>query len=90
MIPTLVSTPGTKYPWRTEVKFLPSSEHNVSIESFFRTARHQIGAVLDKSGIVDQSEKSRVNTTLAWRWPSKYSVPHLTQFSAFCRTMSPA
>ncbi len=90
MIPTLVSTPGTKYPWRTEVKFLPSSEHNVSIESFFRTARHQIGAVLDKSGIVDQSEKSRVNTTLAWRWPSKNSVPHLTQFSAFCRTMSPA
>ena len=71
MIPTFVSTPGTKYPWRTEVKFLPSSEHNVSIESFFRTARHQIGAVLDKSGIVDQSEKPRVNTTLAWRWPSK-------------------
>ena len=90
MIPTFVSPPGTKYPWRTEVKFLPSSEHNVSIESFFRTARHQIGAVLDKSGIVDQSEKSRVNTTLAWRWLSKNSVPHLTQFSAFCRTMSPA
>jgi hypothetical protein len=31
-----------------------------------------------------------VNTTLVWRWPSKNSVPHLTQFSALCRTMSPA
>jgi hypothetical protein len=57
MIPRFVSPPGTKYPWRTEVKFLPSSEHNVSIESFFRTARHQIGAVLDKSGIVDPVRK---------------------------------
>lgn len=67
MIPTVASTAGTKYPWRTEVKVLPSKEQDVSIESFFRTALHQIGAVLDKSGIVDQSEKSRVNTTLAWR-----------------------
>jgi len=72
------------------VKLLPSNEHNVSTESFFRTARQQIGAVFDKSGIVDQSEKSRVNTTLAWRWPSKNSVPHFIQFSAFCRTISPA
>ena len=67
MIPTFASTAGRKYPWRTEVKVIPSKEHNASIESFFRTALHQIGVVLDKSGIVDQSEKSRVNTTLAWR-----------------------
>jgi hypothetical protein len=67
MIPTFASTAGRKYPWRTEVKVIPCKEHNVSIESFFRTALHQIAVVLDKSGIVDQSEKSRVNTTLAWR-----------------------
>jgi len=67
MIPTFASAAGRKYPWRTEVKVLPSKEHSVSIESFFQIALHQIGAVLDKSGIVDQSEKSRVNTALAWR-----------------------
>jgi hypothetical protein len=62
----------------------------VSTESFLRTARHHTGAVFDKSVIVDQSEKSRVKTTLAWRWPSQNSVPHFIQFSAPRRTMSPA
>src|SRR6266567_658312 len=90
MMPTSTFTCGGKYPWRTEVKSLPFSEQRVSIESFLRAARHQIGAALDRSAMVDQSEKSRVNTTLAWRWPSKNSVPHFIQFSASRRTMSPA
>ena|ERR1700751_795998 len=80
----------TRYPWRNAVKLLPSDEHEVSIESFLGIARHQIASLLDKSGMLDRSEKSRVNTTLAWRWPSKNSVPHFIQFSAFCRTISPA
>jgi hypothetical protein len=89
IIPAFTSTPGTKYPWRTAVKLLPSDEHEVSIESFLGIARHQIASLLDKSGMLDQSEKSRVNTTLAWRWRSKNSVPHFVQFSAFCRTAHP-
>src|ERR1700674_5041190 len=72
------------------MNFCPSREHNVSIESFLRTARHQISAVSERSGMVDQSEKSRVKTTLAWRRPSKNSVPHFIQFSASSRTIRPA
>src|SRR5439155_10263284 len=76
IMPTSTFSSGGKYPWRTDVKAFPSREHRVSIESFFRTALHQIGAVSERSGMVDQSEKSRVNTTLARRRPSKNSVPH--------------
>ena len=70
MIPTSAFGADTKYPWRTEVKLLPSSEHKLSIQLFFRITRHQTGAVCDRSGMVDQSENPRVKTTLAWRWPS--------------------
>ena len=89
-MPTSTLTFGGKYPCRTDVNFFPSREHNVSIESFFRTARHQTGALSERSAIVDQSEKSRVKTTLAWRLPSKNSVPHFIQFSASSRTIRPA
>src|SRR5438552_14878336 len=65
IMPTSTFSSGGKYPWRTDVKAFPSREHRVSIESFFRTALHQMGAVSERSGMVDQSEKSRVNTTLA-------------------------
>src|ERR1700730_1248060 len=78
LIPTRTFPPGTKYPRRTDVNFCPSREHSV-MESFFCTTRHQISAVSDRSGIVDQSEKSRIKTTLAWRRPSKNSVPHFIQ-----------
>src|SRR5438445_5892099 len=62
IMPTSTFSSGGKYPWRTDVKAFPSREHRVSIESFFRTALHQMGAVSERSGMVDQSEKSRVNT----------------------------
>src|SRR5689334_15853622 len=90
IMPTSTLTFGGKYPCRTDVNFFPSKEHSVSIESFFRTARHHTGAVSERSGMVDQSEKSRVKTTLACLLPSKNSVPHFIQFSASSRTISPA
>src|SRR5437667_9005051 len=65
IMPTSAFSSDGKYPWRTDVKAFPSREHRVSIESFFRTALHQMGAVSERPGMVDQSEKSRVNTTLA-------------------------
>src|SRR4051795_1705278 len=45
-----------KYPIRTDMNLAPSREQNVSIESFFRTTRHHIGSVSDKSGNVEPSE----------------------------------
>jgi hypothetical protein len=45
-----------KYPIRTDMNLAPSKEQNVSIELFFRTTRHHIGSVSDKSGNVEPSE----------------------------------
>jgi len=60
---------------------LPSTEHRVSRESGLRTTFHQTGPLVARSFVVDQSENSRVKTTLAGggRCP-KNSVPHFTQF----------
>src|SRR3981081_4937607 len=61
-------------------EFLPIERTQRLDRIFLRTARHQMSAVSERFGIVDQSEKSRVKTTLAWRRPSKNSVPHFIQF----------
>jgi len=59
---------------RTDMYFSPSREQKVSIESFLRTRRHQMGAVSERSGRVEPSEYVRVKTTLAKRLPSMNSV----------------
>ena len=72
------------------MKPLPSDEHNVSIESFFQTARQQIASRLDKSGMVNQvriiPREHYARAALA----VEKLVFRAIQLSAFCWTISPA
>jgi hypothetical protein len=56
MSPTSTVRCVGKYPIRTDVNFAPSREQNASIGLFFRTTRHHVGSVSDRSGSVEPSE----------------------------------